>query len=976
MPCNQYRWNLLAGSQATTRFDQTVKIEFEDFILDTEEKTVTGPDGPVALRAQTYAVLCCLIERAPSVVAVDELLDQVWGHQATSVSSVPQTIKELRQALGDSSTEPRMIATRRRLGYQFIAPVTQVSAPEPSSEQPGDDPVPATRLPAWLIPGLIVLAAAVVASGLWRSEQPPLAERSEQLPTLAVAEMVNSSDDPELNWLGPALETYLGHALVELGGFRVVAVDRASREDELALLDVDFLVEGRFLAAGIDGSRLLASLRRPGSGEIVTSLESGLPDWDVAGLSIAMASAIRERLGYEPPPGADAGAIRARLPRLPSSQRAYFTAVEAIALREPGRALEQIAAARGHEPDNPRLDHLQSLALALGGDLESARQASSRALTATNLWPRRDRLDIEATAAMLDFDFDLAADRLQALNEFFPEPASSLRLIQALIGAGRLQAAAEGLASLRLKMPRDAQLALLEAELARVERRRQDQVEHARRGVELAREQQLESLVVAGLLSELQAWIESGESAEAMAVLTELEQDLSELSLADQARIALTTARLKLLKGEIDAALTSAELAETLYQEIPAPAGLAETWQVMGAIYEAAGRLDQANEALGLAVAEFARIGDQRQLARARVGYGSTLSLASRIDEAIDQLGQAAGHFRAVRDRQGEGAALLNHGTLLARSGRLFDSEPVFERALEAFADAGDLRGQAITLGNLAGVAGERRDTSRSVELAEQSLLLFELLDARNDIARVSYNLGVLLRRQGELLDAELRINQAAEAFAGQGALLMQSRALTTLGRLLISMGRMDELNVLIEQLDALAIEDPTELSAIHALLGDRALAGMDTETARGHFEQAFDLLDQIGASTLLLVARLDLARVDLADGLLIDAEQSARDLLFAFGEIRHSNRQVDALLILAEALIGQQRFADAESALGQANTLLAEAPDAEQSLRLALVRSQLPADPELSRQRLDWVARKAGEQGFLPLVEQATLLR
>ena len=43
-------------------------IEFDRFELDTGRKLVTGPDGPVNLRPQTFAVLCHLIEKAPVIV--------------------------------------------------------------------------------------------------------------------------------------------------------------------------------------------------------------------------------------------------------------------------------------------------------------------------------------------------------------------------------------------------------------------------------------------------------------------------------------------------------------------------------------------------------------------------------------------------------------------------------------------------------------------------------------------------------------------------------------------------------------------------------------------------------------------------------------------------------------------------------------------------------------------------------------------
>jgi len=961
-----------------------LRIQFDQFQIDLEQKSVIGPDGPVNLRPQTFAVLCHLIDQAPAVVSRDDLLDAVWGHQATSVSSVAQTIKELRQALGDSSSEPQLIATRRRLGYQFIGIIRR----EPDTESGSDATVtaakdnsaytlpPASMLPRPALWGLTLvmflgLAWLLLGPGL---REDPLRSLNGP-PTLAVTQMVNATEDPGLNWLGPALETYLGHALVELGGFRVVVIDPIALEDESRLNDIDFLIEGRYLAAGVDGSRLLASLRRPGSSEILGSLESGLGAWDVAALAIDMADAIRDRLGFAAPPGADSAAIRARLPRLPSTQESYFGALQSIGLGRAQSALESIAQARLHEPDNPRLDHLQALAFKLKGDWNQARQFSETALVATQLWPRRDRLELEATAALLDFDFERAADNLQALTQFYPEPDTNRRLIETLIQAGRLRAASEALDSFSRQWPSDPRVSLLQAELAAAEGDQEKRLEAAQRAVLQARDEDWVEVMSAGLLAEAAANVELGRLDQAQAVLDDLFALGSDLSDATLGLATASLARVQFQRGELVPALVSAEQALELFELIPHPAGQAETLLITGAIHDRAGRAEASIAALEQAVEQFRELGDQRRLARSKVQLGISLIGAQRIEEAIERLESGARYFRAVGDRQGEGAALLNHATLLARGGRLIDAEPIFERSLEAFRDVGDLRGQAIALGNLAGIAGDRRDWRRSIELSEESLAGFEQLGAALDIARVSYNLGILLRRRGDLNKAEQRIRQSAEAFGSQGASQMKGRTLTTLGAMLISKGRYDEVDEVLARFDGLSIEDPAEISVYHAVLGERALSLGDVDGAQTEFSRAYDLMATIGAENHLLVSRLNMARVDLALGRAVQAEQAGRELIIGFGEIRNPTRQIDALILLGAALIEQGRLNDADNQISRAEDLLEQAPDAEQALKLALLRSRI-SPPELAEERLGWVEQTAREQGFVTLLTQASDLR
>ena len=947
-------------------------IIFDRFVLDPEQKSVSGPDGPIALRPQTFAVLCHLIEKAPAVVSRDELLDAVWGHQSTSISSVAQTIKELRQALGDSSSSPRLIVTRRRLGYQFIADIetpvpaspTKASIPSPDPGPPADRYIP-KRNRTW--PLLLALAAMVLLAAVWQL-QPSAPSASQSLPTLAISDMVNSSDDPELNWLAPALGTYLGHALVELGGFRVLALDH---QEDPELSSADYVIEGQYLSAGVDGSRFLARLRRPGSNEVIGSLESESAGWDVSQLTIAMAGAIRDRLGFSAPPQSDASTLSVRLPNQADSQRAFFKAQAALDAFNPGIALSELEQALVSQPDSPQLQMLKAQALASLGDVESARAMSEQALAPTGLWPRRDRLQLEATAAMLSFDFDRAADQLQAVNQFYPEPASSRQLVFALIQSGRLNAARDALNSLRTNRPDDPRLALLGAELARVERDHDERLIQARQASELAQVRPSPGLLVAARLIEADALIRTGLLDQAGAIYQQLTTAELPISDADVAKVRLGQARIEFQQGRYESALELADQAETGFDAIPHPEGLADTHSLRASAHDRAGRLDDAVASLDRAMVELETLADPRRLAQVGVLYGITLMRAREFEAAEARLDESARYFRTVRDRQGEGAALINLGNVIANTGRITDSEPVFQRALEAFEDAGDLRGQAIVLGNLAAIATQRRDVSQAVSLSEQALGMFELIGARTDIARVSYNLGLTHRRQGDLQKAEARIQQAADAFAEQGAVMMQMRALTSLANLLVDMGRSEALEAVFDTIDSLGLDNPDEQTTVAIARGRQALFTGELTAARTHFERALRLAEESESVSARNRARLNMARLDVARGQPVAAEQSADALRAEFVELRDSSGEIDALIILAHALFVQDREADAARNLSAADELLAESPDAHQALEIAIIRSKI-STPELARQRLDWVVETADQQGYKVLGDQA----
>jgi DNA-binding winged helix-turn-helix (wHTH) protein len=102
---------------------------FGRFRLDLVREQLVGPAGRQVLRRQVFATLRLLLDTAPALVSLDELLDRVWGRHAISPSAVPHVIVELRRVLGDSARTPRYIETRHRRGYRMIPAVIRDLAP-------------------------------------------------------------------------------------------------------------------------------------------------------------------------------------------------------------------------------------------------------------------------------------------------------------------------------------------------------------------------------------------------------------------------------------------------------------------------------------------------------------------------------------------------------------------------------------------------------------------------------------------------------------------------------------------------------------------------------------------------------------------------------------------------------------------------------------------------------------------------------
>jgi cholera toxin transcriptional activator len=112
-------------------------FRFGIFELDatTGELRKEGKAQP-RLRQQSMSILVMLLERPREVVTRDELRERLWPSD-TFVDfdhSLNAAINQLRNALGDSATNPRFIQTLPRRGYRFIAPV------EPADDAPAEAP--------------------------------------------------------------------------------------------------------------------------------------------------------------------------------------------------------------------------------------------------------------------------------------------------------------------------------------------------------------------------------------------------------------------------------------------------------------------------------------------------------------------------------------------------------------------------------------------------------------------------------------------------------------------------------------------------------------------------------------------------------------------------------------------------------------------------------------------------------------------
>jgi eukaryotic-like serine/threonine-protein kinase len=140
------------------------QVRFGEFQLDLQTAELRNNGHTVTLQDQPFRVLAVLLEHPGRLVTRDELKKRLWPAD-TFVDfdhGLNKAVNRLREALGDSTENPRFIETLPRKGYRFIAAISGADR--------------RTRGNAWVawkvsVPVVIVGAAVILGGLLWRGRR-------------------------------------------------------------------------------------------------------------------------------------------------------------------------------------------------------------------------------------------------------------------------------------------------------------------------------------------------------------------------------------------------------------------------------------------------------------------------------------------------------------------------------------------------------------------------------------------------------------------------------------------------------------------------------------------------------------------------------------------------------------------------------------------------------------------------------------
>ena len=307
-------------------------VRFGIYQVDVRTSELWKQGRKIKLQGQPCRILAILLERRGEVITREELRKRLWSDD-TFVDfdhSLNTAIMRLREALSDSSDNPRFIETLPRHGYRFIAPIEELDGSEPektaearSGAIPESSPHvpevgPAMRFSAGqttphlsprliasrlalvigslltiLVIGIIGARLRFVRSGSEANSQP------NQIKSLVVLPFDNLSGDKDQQYFTDGMTDELIAHLAKIRSLRVISRSTAMAYkgtnkplSQIARdLNVDAVVEGTVLRSG-DQVRITSELVQVATDRHLwaETYESKLED--VLGLQSRVASAI------------------------------------------------------------------------------------------------------------------------------------------------------------------------------------------------------------------------------------------------------------------------------------------------------------------------------------------------------------------------------------------------------------------------------------------------------------------------------------------------------------------------------------------------------------------------------------------------------------------------------------------------------------------------------------------------------------
>src|SRR6266481_4829380 len=108
--------------------------EFGPFRLEVGEHRLVREGRPIPLTGKAFETLRVLVERHGTLVSKSDLMNAVWPETTVEENNLDRNISAVRKALGEKAKGVQYIETVPRVGYRFVAQVSEATEENVSAE--------------------------------------------------------------------------------------------------------------------------------------------------------------------------------------------------------------------------------------------------------------------------------------------------------------------------------------------------------------------------------------------------------------------------------------------------------------------------------------------------------------------------------------------------------------------------------------------------------------------------------------------------------------------------------------------------------------------------------------------------------------------------------------------------------------------------------------------------------------------------
>ena len=419
--------------------------------------------------------------------------------------------------------------------------------------------------------------------------------------------------------------------------------------------------------------------------------------------------------------------------------------------------------------------------------------------------------------------------------------------------------------------------------------------------------------------------------------------------------------------------------------------GLAE--QVGGRLFVAQARLAEAQAARRLgewaeaaaaaeeAVEAYREIDNPSGTAVALTEWANVHAERDQPDEARRRYEEALAVYRRLGAQGGVASVLNNLAVLEKKKGDLDRARELYEEAAEIYETTGNAAGRINVANNFGALLVDVGELGRARAEFERVLEVWEAEGNKGAMAVALNNVAVVLRHQGELYESRRKNDRALALRREIGDKLGEVYSLSNLGAVL---GDLGEIPAAVETLNAgkILAESLEHRSSLAQVLYELAEIHRYTgryDEAEGLHGEALEIRRELGEGNARISSEVALVRVRLDQEEYPTVEIAAGR---AISLCEQGGRRDDAAYLnalLAEALLAQDRVAEARRASERASDLAATGEHRVARFQAEYVAARLNAvggRTASAAQRLLDLEIALAESGDVPLRLEARLAR